>query len=363
LKIISVVGTRPNFMKMSPVIKALDKLKIKQILVHTGQHYDNNMSTNIFKDLNLRNPDIHMDIRSGSHAKQTSKILIKFEEICIKYIPDLVVVAGDVNSTFACALSAKKLNIPIAHVEAGLRSFDMNMPEEINRVLTDKISDLLFVSEESGILNLENEGFNESNIFFVGNCMIDSLKKWLPTAKKINPFIKYNIIDYKYCLITIHRPSNVDDISSLKKIYNMIISISKKIKVVFSVHPRTNARLKEFELFFPENILLIEPLSYIDFISAMSKSKFVLTDSGGIQEETTFLGIPCLTIRENTERPSTIESGTNYLVGTKEDVIHNHIDNILNNNMKNASIPNKWDGESGPRIGKIIFDFLKYRQK
>ena len=288
--VISTVGARPNFMKMAPIIHAINKLEISNMLVHTGQHYDENMSKVFIEDLKMPVPDIFLGVGSGSHAEITAKIMVEFEKICIKNNPELVIVVGDVNSTLACALAAKKLNIPIAHVESGLRSFDQEMPEEINRILTDRISDLLFVTEESGMKHLFDEGIEKEKIHFVGNCMIDSVKKFLPTALEKKTWIKYDLIKNGYCLITMHRPSNVDSAKIFNKSVDMLNSMSEKIKVVFPIHPRTKNKLRNSNIKLCDNILLLEPLPYLEFLGLMAKAKVVVTDSGGIQEETTYLG-------------------------------------------------------------------------
>ena len=351
-------GARPNFMKMAPVIKELEKDGHNLCIVHTGQHYDDNMSTNILKDLELRNPDYHLGMMNGTHAQQTAKIMIEFEKICITLSPKVVIVAGDVNSTLACAIVASKLHIKVAHVESGLRSFDKRMPEEINRIATDHISDFLFTTEKSGNINLEKEGIHKSKIHFVGNCMIDSLVKYIGHAKKISPWDKYEILENGYALVTMHRPSNVDTKQDLLKYINIINEISKFYTVLFPCHPRTLQNIRRFDLSFDESVKLLEPLSYIEFLGLLSQAKLVMTDSGGIQEETTFLKIPCLTLRDNTERPVTIEIGTNILAGTKSKDILNQVEKIKNNDIKPSDIPKYWDGESARRISKVINDYI-----
>ncbi len=358
MSIISVVGARPNFMKIAPIINSFKKNKIKNFLVHTGQHYDKNMSKIFFQELGLPNPDLFLGVGSGTHAKQTAKIMIEFERICIKLNPKLVIVAGDVNSTMACAITAKKLNISVAHVEAGLRSFDSKMPEEINRILTDHISDLLFTTEKSANINLINEGIVKEKIHFVGNCMIDSVKKHIKNAEKINFFDKYNIQKNKYCLVTLHRPSNVDFERNLIKYVEMLNLMSKKIKIVFPVHPRTKIVLKKIGVKKSHKVLLLNPLPYIEFLSLINNARLVLTDSGGIQEETTYLGVQCMTLRKNTERPITTEKGTNHLVGTNTKNIMKVFNNIIDGNDKKGTIPSNWDGHSGTRITEVIKHFL-----
>ena len=341
-------------MKMAPVISAISKLDIDNILVHTGQHYDKNMSKVFFEELGLPDPDNFLGVGSSSHASQTAKILIEFEKQCLKRKPSLVVVAGDVNSTLACALVAVKLNIPVAHVEAGLRSFDNTMPEEINRILTDRISDLLFTTEDSGTQNLINEGVPKEKIHFVGNCMIDSVTKFIPLAKEMAPWSEYGLNRNDYCLITLHRPSNVDSRKDIVKIVTMLNRMSEKIHIVFPVHPRTQKSIKNCSITLSDNIRLLNPLPYIEFLGLMSNAKLVVTDSGGIQEETTYLNIQCLTIRNNTERPVTVEAGTNHLVGTDPEKVMSVFHRILNGTIKKGHTPQKWDGKAGQRIAEII---------
>jgi UDP-N-acetylglucosamine 2-epimerase (non-hydrolysing) len=353
-KILLIAGARPNFMKIAPLIHELQKTNFSWKLVHTGQHYDAKLSDIFFTELNIPKPDYNLEVGSGSHAIQTAKIMEKFEPICIKEKPDLVIVVGDVNSTIACALVAKKLNIKVAHVEAGLRSFDNNMPEEINRKLTDCISDYLFVSEESGLRNLKNEGIDKEKIFFVGNIMIDSL---FNNLEKINKSDASKVYNEKYCILTLHRPSNVDNKDELKLLLFELIKISKLIKIIWPIHPRTKKNLLDLGLdniINESNIILKDPIGYIDFLNLVKNSTFVLTDSGGLQEETTYLNIPCLTLRENTERPSTIDIGTNTLLN-KNEIIGN-INLILAGKYKKGSIPQLWDGKTAERIIKILRD-------
>ena len=354
MSIISVVGARPNFMKMAPVISASKDYGLSNYLVHTGQHYDDNMSRVFFEELGLPEPDKFLGVGSGSHASQTAKILIEFEKECLQRKPSLIIVAGDVNSTLACALVAAKLNIPVAHVEAGLRSFDNTMPEEINRILTDRISELLFTSEGSGTKNLLNEGVPKEKIHFVGNCMIDSVTKFIPLAKEMAPWSEYGLNRNDYCLITLHRPSNVDSRKDIVKIVTMLNRMSEKIHIVFPVHPRTQKSIKNCSITLSDNIRLLNPLPYIEFLGLMSNAKLVVTDSGGIQEETTYLNIQCLTIRNNTERPVTVEAGTNHLVGTDPEKVMSVFHRILNGTIKKGHTPQKWDGKAGQRIAEII---------
>lgn len=359
MNIIAVVGTRPNFVKMRSVIKSLDEIGFNVILVHTGQHYDKNMSTSFFKDLELPSPNFFLNVNKGSRVTQIAKIMIEFDKVCQDTHPAMVIVAGDVNSTLACALSAYANNIKVAHVESGLRSFDLKMPEEMNRILTDKLSNLLFVTEKSGLINLENEGFDKKKIHFVGNSMIDSLKVYLNRAIDLKPWENFDLKEGNYCLVTLHRPSNVDDKEKILQIIDLINEVSKKISLIFPVHPRTFALLNKFRLRISKNIKLIKPLSYIEFLGLMSKAKVVLTDSGGIQEESTFLGVQCITYRNNTERPSTIENGTNHLVGDNNDSVFEVLNQVLTGAHKIGSEIEKWDGRAGERIAKIISKYLQ----
>jgi len=358
MKIITVVGARPNFMKVAPIHKAFKKYKknITHIICHTGQHYDTNMSEVFFKQLGLPTPDYYLGIGSGSHAVQTGNIMIKFEEVLLKENPDMIIVVGDVNSTIACSLTAKKLHIKVAHVEAGLRSFDRYMPEEINRILTDSISDYLFVTEKSGMINLKNEGVDEKKIFFVGNCMIDSLISILPLANSSNVLEKFSIKEKEFIIVTMHRPSNVDSEHRLSELVKLLNSISSKIKVVFPIHPRTRKNLENFGLDrkLEGNIILTAPIGYIDFIAMLKVSKLILTDSGGIQEESTYLGVQCVTLRSTTERPSSIEEGTNQLIGEDFKKAENAVMEIIKGYEKIGTIPELWDGRSAERISKIL---------
>ncbi len=366
MKIVNVVGARPNYMKIAPLVEAMSQHgEIKQMLVHTEQHYDENMSKLFFEDLGLPRPDLCLGIGSGSHAQQTAKIMIEFEKILLQEKPDLTLVVGDVNSTIACALTSVKLNIPVAHVEAGLRSFDMHMPEEINRIITDSISDYLFVTEESGIINLLREGKNKKNIFFVGNVMIDTLLNHIDKAKKSKILESLSLESHEYAVLTLHRPSNVDDPIVFEEILEAIDEIKKMVKIVYPIHPRTRKKIFELGLHkkYPfldnqnssiNNCILTEPLGYIDFLHLMANSRFVLTDSGGMQEETTVLGIPCLTLRNNTERPVTISQGTNILTGTSKCKIIEKAQEIISSKIKKGEIPNLWDGHAAQRIVEIL---------
>jgi UDP-N-acetylglucosamine 2-epimerase (non-hydrolysing) len=362
-KIISVVGARPNFIKIAPIHKAFLKFedKIEHLICHTGQHFDEKMSKIFFQELEMPKPDFYLGIKGGSHAEQTAKIMIAFEKVLLEHKPDLVIVPGDVNSTLAASLTASKLHIPIAHVEAGLRSFDMNMPEEINRILTDKLSDLLFITEKSAKDNLQNEGTNSSKIFFTGNVMIDSLVYYLPKINNSKITSKLHLNSKEYILSTFHRPSNVDNYNTLKKILETFSELAKSHKIVFPVHPRTRNKIKTFKLegLIHENILLLEPVGYLDFLSLMKNASLVITDSGGIQEETTFLDVQCITVRETTERPITCSLGTNQLIGTNYKDMYNTALATLSGNIKKGKIPELWDGHAAERICSTIIDYIK----
>lgn len=359
--IILVVGARPNFMKIAPIQKELDSRGIPNILLHTGQHYDDNMSKVFFDDLKMKKPDIYLGIGSGSHATQTAKVMVEFEQVCSQYNPSMVVVVGDVNSTLACSLVSAKLNIKCAHVEAGLRSFDREMPEEINRIVTDSICDILLTPSDDGDENLLNEGVDESKIHMVGNVMIDSLLNNLDVAKNLDVIAKYGI-SKDYVLVTLHRPSNVDEKSVFSDIISALEELSGDVEFVFPMHPRTKKMAEKFQLYGRiesiSGMKITEPAGYLEFISLMSKSKLVLTDSGGLQEETTALGIPCLTIRENTERPVTITQGTNQLVGTDRERIVQSGKEALQGHGKAGQIPKFWDGKTSARIVDVLLQTI-----
>jgi UDP-N-acetylglucosamine 2-epimerase (non-hydrolysing) len=350
-------------MKIAPLVRELGKHSgVEFILVHTGQHYDDVMSKLFFEDLGLPEPDTWLGVGSGSHAQQTARIMAGFEEVVAKEKPDLVIVVGDVNSTIACALVAVKLGVKVAHVEAGLRSFDRSMPEEVNRVLTDQISDLLFVTEQSGIDNLRKEGIPDSRIHFVGNLMVDTLVSRRDKAEQSNILAELGVEGGKYALLTLHRPSNVDDKHSLESIISVLEKIQEDIKVVFPIHPRTKKMMSQHglteRLESLDGIIMSEPLGYLDFLKLMAHAKFVLTDSGGIQEETTVLGVPCLTLRENTERPVTVEEGTNVVVGSDRTKILQAVDGILAGHGKKGRIPKLWDGRAAERIVKLLLEYF-----
>lgn len=356
-KICSVVGARPNFMKMAPVIHALRERGFAQIFVHTGQHYDERMSEVFFGQLGLPRPDMYLGVGSGSHAEQTAKVMVSFSKVCESEWPDLVVVAGDVNSTLACALVAAKLGIPIAHIESGLRSFDRSMPEEINRILTDQLSELLFVTEQSGIDNLLREGIAASSIHFVGNTMIDTLRVHLPRALSLEPWKTFSLLPREYGVVTMHRPSNVDHDGTRNEIRNALEQIGAQVPLLFPVHPRTLAQ-SNGNWMFRSNVKTIEPLGYLEFLGLMAQAKFVITDSGGVQEETTALGVPCITVRRNTERPVTLLEGTNKLVCPKTSAIVSAVDQLA---TKRGNLPKFWDGNAAKRVVAIIEQWFQQR--
>jgi len=359
MKIACVVGARPNFMKIAPILEAMKKYpQLQPILVHTGQHYDYEMSCVFFEDLDIPEPDVHLGVGSGSHAVQTAKIMIEFEKVALEYKPDLVLVVGDVNSTLACALVAAKLQIPVAHVEAGIRSFDKSMPEEINRILTDAVSDYLFVPTEHGCANLRREGIPEEKIFLVGDVMIDTLLKYKNKAATTPILDDLGLQKGNYALMTMHRPHNVDIKENLIKILRAIQEIQNKIQIVLPMHPRTRRRIEEFQLSEKisnmKNLIVLEPIGYLRFLNLMMNAQFVLTDSGGMQEETTVLNIPCLTLRENTERPETIDEGTNTLVGNDTQRIIEESFKILDGLGKAGTYPKLWDGHAAVRIVETL---------
>ncbi len=362
IKIINVVGARPNFMKIAPIITAMRKEKkyINYLTVHTGQHYDREMSQLFFKQLEIPKPDINLGVGSGSHAWQTAKIMRLFESIVVKYKPHYVLVVGDVNSTAACSLVAKKLGVKVIHVEAGLRSFDNSMPEEINRILTDRISDMLFTHSYDANLNLKKEGIPNKNIFMVGNVMIDTLLRHRSKAKHGKILSQLGLNKKDYFVITLHRPSNVDVRKNLKNIINTLIKISKFKKIIFPINPRTKKNLSKWRLLTitQKYTTLTPPLGYLDFLNLMANAQGVLTDSGGIQEETTILNVPCLTLRDNTERPITVEKGTNTITNLNEVKILREIKKIISGRRKRTSAPPLWDGRSAERIIKIIKKYV-----
>jgi UDP-N-acetylglucosamine 2-epimerase (non-hydrolysing) len=356
MKVLHVVGARPNFMKVAPVWDALDKRQtLQQVLVHTGQHYDLNMSDVFFQQLGLPEPDINLGIGSGSHAWQTAQIMMRLEPVLADQKPDLVLVYGDVNSTVAAALVCAKLLVPLGHVEAGLRSFDRTMPEEINRLLTDQIAELLFTPSSDAGDNLRREGIPVDRIHLVGNVMIDTLVRLLPEAEKRWPSLQKTLASDRYGLVTLHRPSNVDEPEMLRQIVTTLVEVSRSLPLVFPMHPRTRQRLSDLDLRIPESgLCVLEPLSYLDFLALQRHATVVITDSGGIQEETTYLGVPCLTIRENTERPITVTMATNTLVGRDMHRLAQEVERILEGEGKKGKIPPLWDGHAAERIAEVI---------
>jgi UDP-N-acetylglucosamine 2-epimerase (non-hydrolysing) len=351
MQLIHVVGARPNFMKVAPIYRACADRNISQVIVHTGQHYDPNMSDVFFRELHIPTPDINLDVGSGSHAEQTAKVMLRFADVVPSLQPDWVLVYGDINSTLAAALVCAKLSIRVAHVEAGLRSFDRTMPEEINRLVTDQLADLLFTPSADADTNLLREGISAEKIQLVGNIMIDSLVRSLSLAQQ-RPIDQYPA---KYALVTLHRPSNVDDSAILSKLLHSLMRISQQLPVVFPVHPRTRQRINGLgDLEYPPDLHFVEPVGYLDFLRLEQRAAVVITDSGGIQEETTFLGVPCLTLRENTERPITVSLGTNLLLGSDYARLEREVDTILAGSFKQGQIPPLWDGHTAERIVDVL---------
>ncbi len=353
-------------MKMAPIIEAMNRHpgKIEKLLVHTGQHYDERMSESFFTNLGMPRPDIDLEVGSGSHAEQTARIMVEFEKVCLKEMPDLVIVVGDVNSTMACTITAKKLGIKVGHVEAGLRSRDMAMPEEINRLCTDVLCDFLFTTDRFADENLRAEGVHRDKIFFVGNVMIDTLLKHRAQAKDLGLVNDLGLAPKGYATVTLHRPSNVDEKSALQGIMDALALIGEEIPIIFPIHPRTRKMVKSFgfERYFENGskaggIRCIEPLGYLDFLHLNMNAMMVFTDSGGIQEETTVLGVPCITLRENTERPITCEVGTNVVVGNKKEDILAAARKVLDGNAQPGGIPEKWDGKAAERIVDVLLGF------
>ena len=360
LKIINVVGARPNFMKIAPVMDEMRRraARLTPLLVHTGQHYDEAMSESFFADLGIPRPDINLEVGSASHAEQTARIMMAFEPVILDVQPDWVVVVGDVNSTMAATVVAAKLNVRVAHIEAGLRSRDRQMPEEINRLVTDALADLLFTPSRDANENLRREGIAPEKIRFVGNVMIDTLFRSLEQAKQSTILARLEAEAGTYAAMTLHRPSNVDDHTRLAGILDALTAIAERLPIIFPVHPRTRSRLDEFGLLEraerTTGLKMIEPLGYLDFLQLYSNSRLVLTDSGGIQEETTALGIPCLTLRHNTERPVTVSEGTNRIVGNDPDVIRREAFAALANPPQRGRVPELWDGHAAIRIVDAI---------
>lgn len=359
LKILNIVGARPNLVKIAPLMRVMAKHpNIKPILVHTGQHYDEKLSDVFFRQMGIPSPDINLEVGSGSHAWQTAEILKRIEPVLLEEKPNLVLVVGDVNSTIAVSLAAVKLGQRVVHVEAGLRSFDRTMPEEINRILTDALADYLFVTEEDAIHNLLKEGRPRERIHLVGNVMIDALRQFLPIAQKSKIGAQLGLLDGQgfipFAVLTLHRPSNVDSLPTLEKLLGAIDSVAEELPVIFPVHPRTQQRLTDSGAKHHPRLRLILPIGYLDFLCLLERARIVLTDSGGIQEETTALGVPCLTLRENTERPITITEGTNQLVGQDPAKILSATRQILSGDTKPGRIPKLWDGHAAERIVEIL---------
>jgi UDP-N-acetylglucosamine 2-epimerase (non-hydrolysing) len=364
LNLACVVGARPNFMKMAPLLHALERHPhVNLVLIHTGQHYDENLSEVFFQELGMKRPDVCLEVGSGKHGQQTARVLERFEDVLEQAASnggrfDRVVVVGDVNSTMAAALAAVKMHIPVAHVEAGLRSSDRSMPEEINRIVTDSISDLLFVSEPSGMKNLRREGHREDSIHLVGNVMIDTLLRILPTAAKTDLLDRHHLRPGQYGVITLHRPANVDRPETLGPILDVLVEASRDLPLVFPVHPRTMQRIERFgyaeSLRSAPGILELPPLGYLDFLALTSQSRLIVTDSGGLQEESTALGIPCLTMRPNTERPITVEEGTSTLVGNDPSLLRASLRAVLNGSYRQGRCPTLWDGHAAVRIAEIL---------
>ena len=365
MNILNVVGARPNFMKMAPIIEAMNRHpdRLEHRLVHTGQHYDRQMSKAFFDDLGMPKPDIDLGVGSGSQAEQTGKIMIAFERICTQERPDLVIVVGDVNSTMACTITAKKLGIRVAHVEAGLRSRDMSMPEEINRLCTDVLCDDLYTTDRMANENLRREGIAEEKIHFVGNVMIDTLMKHRELASGLDLGERWGLSPGGYATLTLHRPSNVDDRHVLQGILGALQEIAGRLPIIFPIHPRTRKMVAQFDLghYFSrtdkaEGLWLTEPLGYLEFLHLNMHAGLILTDSGGLQEEATVLGVPCVTMRHNTERPITCEVGTNVLVGNRPQAIKERAMDILNGKVRPGRIPDKWDGQAARRIVAHILE-------
>jgi UDP-N-acetylglucosamine 2-epimerase (non-hydrolysing) len=359
LKIFNIVGARPNLVKIAPLMREMCKYaSIQPVLVHTGQHYDEKLSDVFFRQMGIPRPDFNLEVGSGSHAWQTAEILKRIEPLLMEKKPDLVLVVGDVNSTIAASLAAVKLGIPVAHVEAGLRSFDRTMPEEINRILTDALADHLFVTEEDAIANLLKEGRPRDRIHLVGNVMIDALLHFLPFAQQSRIGYELGLRNDKgwqsFGVLTLHRPSNVDSTEKLTELLSVIDKIAQQVPIVFPVHPRTQQRLSHNGIKHHPELHVIQPLGYLDFLCLLSKATLVLTDSGGIQEETTSLGVPCLTLRDNTERPVTVSQGTNVIVGTNPSKIVAATEQILRGDGKRGRTPPLWDGHAAERIVEII---------
>lgn len=355
IRLVVVAGARPNFMKIAPLLRELEaRPRFHATLVHTGQHYDAAMSENFFRDLGIREPDVNLGVGSGSQAEQTAEVLKRIEAVMIASRPDALVVVGDVNSTLAATLAAAKLGVPVAHVEAGLRSFDRTMPEEVNRLVTDVLSRWLFTSEPSGGENLAREGADPAHVHFVGNIMIDTLRANLEQARRLDVVARMGLEPRGYAVLTLHRPSNVDDPERLAALFRALEEIHERIPVVFPVHPRTRASIAGLLGGQAPRLKLTEPLGYLEFLRLMADARLVLTDSGGVQEETTVLGVPCLTLRLNTERPVTVTHGTNVIVGPDPERMRREVSAILSGKAKAGRIPDLWDGSTAKRIVDVL---------
>lgn len=370
MKVLNVVGARPNFMKMAPIIEAMNRHPqvFQHLLIHTGQHYDEKMSKSFFHDLGMPMPDVDLEVGSGSHAEQTARIMVEFEKVCLKEMPDLVVVVGDVNSTMACTITAKKLGIKVAHVEAGLRSRDMMMPEEINRLCTDVLCDFLFTTDHFADENLLAEGVTKEKIHFVGNVMIDTLLKHREMARGLGLKESLGLVSGRFATLTLHRPSNVDDRQVLDGVLGALAEIARQIPIIFPMHPRTRKMVQQFGLthYFSSGgpvagIWVTEPLGYLEFLHLNMHATVVFTDSGGLQEETTVLAVPCITLRSNTERPITCEVGTNFMVGNDPGRILEAANRILEGKATGGCIPEKWDGSAAERIVNVLIEQNKER--
>ena len=369
MKLACIVGARPNFMKIAPILRAMkDYAQMEPVLIHTGQHYDKNLSDVFFEELGIARPDISLGIGSGSHAKQTADILVAIEKVLIDAKEsgkpfDRMIVVGDVNSTVAAAIAAAKLHVPVAHVEAGLRSRDRSMPEEINRILTDSICDMLLVSEPEGMDNLKQEGHPDEHVHLVGNVMIDTLMTQVDAARNGDTLSRLGLNKGEYGVITMHRPANVDHPEILKGLVDVLVEISEQLPFAFPVHPRTKKRLEEFELFkvldSAPGIQCLGPLGYNDFLCLTSQAKVIVSDSGGLQEESTALGVPCLTMRPNTERPITVTEGTSTLIGSCADTLKAELQRVIDGKYKNGKCPKLWDGKAAERIARILADSAK----
>jgi UDP-N-acetylglucosamine 2-epimerase (non-hydrolysing) len=354
VKVLHVIGARPNFMKAAPVLAALKARGAEQVLVHTGQHYDAKMSDVFFQHLGLPDPDVNLNVGSGSHSVQTAEVMTRFEPVVRERQPDWVLVYGDVNSTVAAALVCAKLLVRVAHVEAGLRSNDRTMPEEINRIVTDSIADLLLTPSADGDENLRREGVAETRIRRVGNVMIDTLVRLLPVARERWPELAREHALERFGLLTLHRPSNVDEPAKLARLVAALGEISRSLPLVFPIHPRTRQALRSLAVDVPPTLILTEPLGYLDFLALQERATLVITDSGGVQEETTYLGVPCLTLRANTERPVTVTIGTNVLIGDDLDRLRAEVTSILGGTTRKGAIPDLWDGHAADRIADVL---------